>query len=154
MDATRDFKSSFKMFPQSKIVKLRVQKKADKRNEDLLESDSSSGDDSGGGLWGSITKTFGADDGSAAAQAAASADEPLNIFCLASGHLYERLLKIMMLSTMRHTKQKVKFWILKNYLSPALKVSRLFPTKQFLLRLYDTHCPLSPHNLLNILRTH
>ena len=27
----------------------------------------------------------------------------------------------MMLSTIRHTKAPVKFWILKNYLSPALK---------------------------------
>ena len=49
-------------------------------------------------------------------------EEPLNIFCLASGHLYERLLKIMMVSTIRHTKaKKVKFWVLKSYLSPSIK---------------------------------
>ena len=48
-------------------------------------------------------------------------EETLNIFCLASGHLYERLLRIMMLSVMRTTKAPVKFWILKNYLSPSLK---------------------------------
>lgn len=50
-------------------------------------------------------------------------DEKLNIFSLASGHLYERFLKIMMLSVIKHTKSPVKFWFLKNYLSPTLKVS-------------------------------
>lgn len=50
-------------------------------------------------------------------------DEKLNIFSLASGHLYERFLKIMMLSVIKHTKTPVKFWFLKNYLSPTLKVS-------------------------------
>ena len=48
-------------------------------------------------------------------------DEGLNIFCVATGHLYERLLKIMMLSVMKTTKTPVKFWILKNFLSPSLK---------------------------------
>lgn len=52
-------------------------------------------------------------------------DEKLNIFSLASGHLYERFLKIMMLSVIKHTKTPVKFWFLKNYLSPTLKVSKL-----------------------------
>ena len=35
--------------------------------------------------------------------------------------LYERLLKLMMLSVMKTTKTPVKFWILKNFLSPSLK---------------------------------
>lgn len=52
-------------------------------------------------------------------------DEKLNIFSLASGHLYERFLKIMMLSVIKHTKTPVKFWFLKNYLSPTLKVNKL-----------------------------
>ena len=43
-------------------------------------------------------------------------DQGLNIFCVATGHLYERLLKIMMLSVMKTTKTPVKFWILKNFL--------------------------------------
>lgn len=46
----------------------------------------------------------------------------LNIFSLASGHLYERLMRIMMLSVLRQTEARVKFWILKNYLSPHFKV--------------------------------
>lgn len=49
-------------------------------------------------------------------------DEKINIFSLASGHLYERFLRIMMLSVLKHTKSPVKFWFLKNYLSPSLKV--------------------------------
>ncbi|CAK9292983.1 unnamed protein product [Gordionus sp. m RMFG-2023] len=45
----------------------------------------------------------------------------INIFSVASGHLYERFLKIMMLSVLKHTKNPVKFWFLKNYLSPSFK---------------------------------
>lgn len=50
-------------------------------------------------------------------------EEKINIFSLASGHLYERFLKIMMVSVLKNTKTPVKFWFLKNYLSPTLKVS-------------------------------
>uniref|UniRef100_A0A8C5I6K1 UDP-glucose ceramide glucosyltransferase-like 1 n=1 Tax=Gouania willdenowi TaxID=441366 RepID=A0A8C5I6K1_GOUWI len=48
-------------------------------------------------------------------------EDILNIFSVASGHLYERFLRIMMLSVLRHTKTPVKFWFLKNYLSPSFK---------------------------------
>uniref|UniRef100_A0A3Q2Z169 UDP-glucose ceramide glucosyltransferase-like 1 n=1 Tax=Hippocampus comes TaxID=109280 RepID=A0A3Q2Z169_HIPCM len=48
-------------------------------------------------------------------------EDVLNIFSVASGHLYERFLRIMMLSLLRHTKTPVKFWFLKNYLSPSFK---------------------------------
>ncbi|KAK0139616.1 UDP-glucose:glycoprotein glucosyltransferase 1 [Merluccius polli] len=50
-------------------------------------------------------------------------EDVLNIFSLASGHLYERFLRIMMLSVLRHTRTPVKFWFLKNYLSPSFKES-------------------------------
>ena len=49
-------------------------------------------------------------------------DEKVNIFSVASGHLYERFLRIMMVSVLRHTKTPVKFWFLKNFLSPTVKV--------------------------------
>ena len=52
-----------------------------------------------------------------------TSDDVINVFSLASGHLYERLMRIMMLSVIRHTKTRVKFWMLKNYLSPQFKVS-------------------------------
>ena len=43
----------------------------------------------------------------------------MHVFSLASGHLYERFLKIMMMSVVERTRRKVKFWLLKNFLSPA-----------------------------------
>ncbi|MQL92030.1 hypothetical protein Taro_024649, partial [Colocasia esculenta] len=45
----------------------------------------------------------------------------INIFSIASGHLYERFLKIMILSVLKHTERPVKFWFIKNYLSPQFK---------------------------------
>uniref|UniRef100_A0A8C2Z3Y5 UDP-glucose ceramide glucosyltransferase-like 1 n=1 Tax=Cyclopterus lumpus TaxID=8103 RepID=A0A8C2Z3Y5_CYCLU len=96
----------------SKIVKVRVQKKADKMNEDLLSENSESK-----GIWDSIARCGGSkkDDGEK------KKEDVLNIFSVASGHLYERFLRIMMLSVLRHTKTPVKFWFLKNYLSPSFK---------------------------------
>ncbi|KAL5111563.1 UDP-glucose:glycoprotein glucosyltransferase 1 [Taenia crassiceps] len=47
-------------------------------------------------------------------------DSTLN-FIKTSGHLYERFLRIMMLTVIRNTKSPVKFWFLKNYLSPSFK---------------------------------
>ncbi|KAF3167177.1 hypothetical protein TWF132_011935 [Orbilia oligospora] len=51
----------------------------------------------------------------------AKAPAEINIFSVASGHLYERFLNIMMISVMRHTKHTVKFWFIENFLSPAFK---------------------------------
>jgi hypothetical protein len=45
----------------------------------------------------------------------------INIFSVATGHLYERLLKIMILSVLKNTQSPVKFWFIKNYLSPGFK---------------------------------
>ncbi|KAG7703665.1 hypothetical protein KL914_004622 [Ogataea haglerorum] len=45
----------------------------------------------------------------------------INIFTVASGHLYERFLGIMTASVMAHTKHSVKFWLIENYMSPKLK---------------------------------
>ncbi|RZF43620.1 hypothetical protein LSTR_LSTR010879 [Laodelphax striatellus] len=96
---------------RSHVLKLRVTKKPDKIGMDLLGED----DDSQPGLWNSITSTFGS---SKEEQAEA---ETINIFSVASGHLYERFLRIMMLSVLKNTKSPVKFWFLKNYLSPTFK---------------------------------
>uniref|UniRef100_A0A8C6M3I1 UDP-glucose ceramide glucosyltransferase-like 1 n=1 Tax=Nothobranchius furzeri TaxID=105023 RepID=A0A8C6M3I1_NOTFU len=88
----------------SKIIK--VKKKAENINEDLLSETSESK-----GIWDSIVRK---DDGD-------KKEDVLNIFSVASGHLYERFLRIMMLSVLRHTNTPVKFWFLKNYLSPSFK---------------------------------
>lgn len=95
-------------------IKLKVAKKGDKAGIDLLGEDT----DEQQGLWGSITSTFG---GGSSSDTAEGDEEPINVFSLASGHLYERFLRIMMLSVLKNTKTPVKFWFLKNYLSPTFK---------------------------------
>lgn len=45
----------------------------------------------------------------------------INIFSVASGHLYERMLNIMMVSVMKHTSHTVKFWFIEQFLSPSFK---------------------------------
>jgi UDP-glucose:glycoprotein glucosyltransferase len=47
----------------------------------------------------------------------------IHVFSLATGHLYERFLKIMMLSVTKRTSSKVKFWLFENFLSPSFKGS-------------------------------
>ncbi|PHH71426.1 hypothetical protein CDD82_6524 [Ophiocordyceps australis] len=51
----------------------------------------------------------------------AQAHADINIFTVASGHLYERMLNIMMVSVMRNTKHSVKFWFIEQFLSPSFK---------------------------------
>lgn len=53
--------------------------------------------------------------------ASAKEHADINIFSVASGHLYERMLNIMMVSVMKHTKQTVKFWFIEQFLSPSFK---------------------------------
>lgn len=45
----------------------------------------------------------------------------INIFSVASGHLYERMLNIMIASVMRNTHHTVKFWFIEQFLSPSFK---------------------------------
>lgn len=52
---------------------------------------------------------------------APSTQAEINIFSVASGHLYERMLNIMMLSVMKHTNHTVKFWFIEQFLSPSFK---------------------------------
>lgn len=99
--------SSFK----SHVVKVRVAKKPGKQNMQLLSDDN----EESGSLWNSITSTF------SSSGVTEDEDETVNIFSVASGHLYERFLRIMMVSVLRHTNTPVKFWFLKNFLSPSFK---------------------------------
>ncbi|XP_019384043.1 PREDICTED: UDP-glucose:glycoprotein glucosyltransferase 2 [Crocodylus porosus] len=98
---------------RSKIIKIQVQKKAKKINEDLLND----GVTEEKGIWESITSFSGG----IQTEEKERKNYSLNIFSVASGHLYERFLRIMMVSVLRHTKTPVKFWFLKNYLSPTFK---------------------------------
>ncbi|XP_035301399.1 UDP-glucose:glycoprotein glucosyltransferase 2 isoform X1 [Cricetulus griseus] len=96
---------------KSKILKIEVKKKSGKIMEDILADKHEDK-----GMWESIksfAKSLHKDD--------KKENDILNIFSVASGHLYERFLRIMMLSVLQHTKTPVKFWFLKNYLSPTFK---------------------------------
>ncbi|XP_019519394.1 PREDICTED: UDP-glucose:glycoprotein glucosyltransferase 2 [Hipposideros armiger] len=96
---------------RSKILEIQVQKKPDKIKEDSLNDKGEKK-----GLWDSI-RSF-----TRSLHKEKDKDtDILNIFSVASGHLYERFLRIMMLSVLHNTKTPVKFWFLKNYLSPTFK---------------------------------
>lgn len=91
---------------RSLVLKVRVTKKQGMQGVDLLTD---SDDASNSGIWNSIANTLTGTEGDS---------DTINIFSVASGHLYERLLRIMMLSLLKKTTSPVKFWFLKNYLSP------------------------------------
>ncbi|XP_044147949.1 LOW QUALITY PROTEIN: UDP-glucose:glycoprotein glucosyltransferase 1-like [Bufo gargarizans] len=101
---------------RSKTIKVKVQKKPDKMNEDLLSEGTPENES---GFWDSLT--WGLSGGQKQEEVKQEKEDVLNIFSLASGHLYERFLRIMMLSVLKNTKTPVKFWFLKNYLSPTFK---------------------------------
>uniref|UniRef100_A0AAX7V946 UDP-glucose glycoprotein glucosyltransferase 1 n=1 Tax=Astatotilapia calliptera TaxID=8154 RepID=A0AAX7V946_ASTCA len=101
---------------KSRIIKVKVQKKPDKFSEELL-SDGTEENDTG--FWNSLTRGFTG--GGKTEEPKQDKEDTINIFSVASGHLYERFLRIMMLSVLKHTKTPVKFWFLKNYLSPTFK---------------------------------
>jgi hypothetical protein len=69
-------------------------------------------------LWDNIRSMLG---GRKAPRAKPKADNRIHVFSLASGHLYERFLKIMMLSVVKRSSRPVKFWLVENFLSPQFK---------------------------------
>ena len=87
--------------------RLAVQRRPGQESAQLLEVQR----DRHTGLFSSIFHT--------ATGAASQADSnTIHIFSLASGHLYERFLKIMMLSVIQRTRSPVKFWFIRNFASP------------------------------------
>lgn len=90
---------------------LAVEKNPGKKDEPLFV-DGDQDDTILGGVFGGL---FGSK------KSSGDLGETINVFSLASGHLYERFLKIMMLSVVKKTDRPVKFWFLKNFLSPAFK---------------------------------
>lgn len=113
---------------RSRFLKMRVHKKKSQRHRDLLEDDPTE-DGQTSDIWGSIRSSMwsaGHDDddthkGTEVKLTRTIESDRINIFSLASGHLYERLLRIMMLSVLKNTNTPVKFWFLKNFLSPTFK---------------------------------
>ncbi|VUZ57741.1 unnamed protein product [Hymenolepis diminuta] len=117
-----------------KIIRVDVQKKLDHLDESVLD-DKEGKDEMGAGgsggdggkpldkLWMVVDSTINFIKKSSTTEDPLRNpnNETINIFSLASGHLYERFLRIMMLTVIRNTKSPVKFWFLKNYLSPSFK---------------------------------
>ncbi|KAM3408479.1 hypothetical protein ACQJBY_001541 [Aegilops geniculata] len=119
---------------RGKLLHIEVQKKKGKEHEDLLNADDDNHvqektDNKGWNTnllkWAS---SFISGDASLKKKAEKNTDlkdarqgETINIFSVASGHLYERFLKIMILSVLKKTERPVKFWFIKNYLSPQFK---------------------------------
>ncbi|KAF9586745.1 hypothetical protein BGW38_002767 [Lunasporangiospora selenospora] len=72
------------------------------------------------GIWDSIKSTIKGLAQPLVAKGAKPKAE-INIFSVASGHLYERFLSIMILSVIKNTQSRVKFWFIENFLSPSFK---------------------------------
>uniref|UniRef100_A0A3Q3WAW8 Uncharacterized protein n=1 Tax=Mola mola TaxID=94237 RepID=A0A3Q3WAW8_MOLML len=73
---------------KSRIIKVKVQKKPDKHNEELLSDGT---DENDTGFWKSLTRGFTG--GATTEEQKQDKDNVINIFSVASGHLYERFLR-------------------------------------------------------------
>ncbi|KAK3256037.1 hypothetical protein CYMTET_34808, partial [Cymbomonas tetramitiformis] len=91
----------------------------DEDEEDMYEDAEESAESSS--LWNRAMNLLGTPSATAPPTSIASTNETIHIFSVASGHLYERLLKIMVLSVLSHTQNPVKFWFISNYLSPQFR---------------------------------
>lgn len=100
-------------------TQLRVRKKPQFKHLDLLDKDDDSQanvavePDSSSSF---LNRWFSSTDAPALAT-----NETVHVFSLATGSLYERFLKIMMLSVRKRTTGRVKFWLFENYLTPSFK---------------------------------
>jgi UDP-glucose:glycoprotein glucosyltransferase len=98
----------------------RVIRRPGKETEDVLEADEHAGlvnqAEKFVGKW--KDKLMGT-----AVQKTGSTQAEINIFSVASGHLYERFIYIMIQSVLQHTQSTVKFWFIESFLSPSFKVS-------------------------------
>ncbi|TQD80729.1 hypothetical protein C1H46_033699 [Malus baccata] len=120
---------------RGKVVHMEVAKKKGKEHEKLLvpDGEDNSHDDKEGSSWNSnflkwASGFIGGGEQSKKSESTSAEQrkggrhgKTINIFSIASGHLYERFLKIMILSVLKNTHRPVKFWFIKNYLSPQFK---------------------------------
>eukprot|EP01116_Phalansterium_solitarium_P000089 TRINITY_DN10057_c0_g1_i1.p1 TRINITY_DN10057_c0_g1~~TRINITY_DN10057_c0_g1_i1.p1 ORF type:complete len:1540 (+),score=753.29 TRINITY_DN10057_c0_g1_i1:74-4693(+) len=112
------------------FASLRVKKRPGKENVQLLiEEKAGPAEDTfedPDNIWESFSGFFGGSDSARGTRQATIApvsgsNETIHIFSLASGLLYERFLKIMILSVLKTTNNPVKFWLIANFLSPKFK---------------------------------
>ncbi|KAL9019467.1 MAG: hypothetical protein Q9185_003258 [Variospora sp. 1 TL-2023] len=118
---------------QGKTLYPRLSRRPGREEDDVLEEDSATG---GGKAMDLLSKAarFASSMLSSSgvlvppslqpsASSSLGTQAEVNIFSVASGHLYERMLNIMMVSVMRHTTHTVKFWFIEQFLSPSFKAS-------------------------------
>ena len=96
----------------------RISRKPGKETEDVLEASSDSKLDLFSRGLNFAQEILG---GKSKALTSDLEHAEINVFSVASGHLYERMLNIMMVSVMKHTKHTVKFWFIEQFLSPSFK---------------------------------
>ncbi|KAL4808818.1 UDP-glucose:glycoprotein glucosyltransferase-domain-containing protein [Aspergillus unguis] len=106
---------------QGKTLFPRLSRKKGQEDEDVLETSPQPGSamdfmSKGLNFASNILSSVGV-----SSKSTAEANADINIFSVASGHLYERMLNIMMVSVMRNTNQTVKFWFIEQFLSPSFK---------------------------------
>jgi len=116
-------------------IPLKVHKQKGKESQELLEKSEEEGgggasaevDAKGGILSSAYSSMFGGKATAVATKQVEASegtdDDTIHVFSLATGHLYERFLKIMMLSSVKRCSMKVKFWLFENFLSPTFKAS-------------------------------
>lgn len=97
------------------FLSVQVKRRPGQEKADLLGGESEETDDDIFGIWESIASYVKTKE-----KSSKNTDGKIHIFSVATGLLYERFLRIMMLSVLKHTKTPVKFWFLKNYLSAGL----------------------------------
>ncbi|CAG8443499.1 5466_t:CDS:10 [Acaulospora colombiana] len=95
------------------VIYPRMVRKLGKESEKIYQDDEGGSDD---GIWDYLKSRF-----SHTKEESRQNKAEINIFSVASGHLYERFLSIMIISVLRHTKSSVKFWFIENFLSPSFK---------------------------------
>eukprot|EP00602_Paraphysomonas_sp_CaronLab_P013244 CAMPEP_0185040580 /NCGR_PEP_ID=MMETSP1103-20130426/38799_1 /TAXON_ID=36769 /ORGANISM="Paraphysomonas bandaiensis, Strain Caron Lab Isolate" /LENGTH=1608 /DNA_ID=CAMNT_0027579943 /DNA_START=104 /DNA_END=4931 /DNA_ORIENTATION=- len=102
------------------VMHLYVSKKPGMEHMSLLDdAESDEPQAKSGGMWDSFSGIFGKK--SAAVTTSGDDDSTIHVFSLATGQVYERLLRIMMLSVVKRTSAPVKFWLFEYYLSPSFK---------------------------------
>ncbi|ORX41875.1 hypothetical protein BCR36DRAFT_587674 [Piromyces finnis] len=111
---------------EGSTVFLRVDKKKGMEREDVLSEEgtnTNSDNKDDDKIWGKLKKKLGINNNNNKNNSTETkkSAEKINIFSVASGHLYERLLSVMTLGVMKHTQTPVKFWLIENFLSPSFK---------------------------------
>ncbi|ORX93045.1 UDP-glucose:glyco protein glucosyltransferase [Basidiobolus meristosporus CBS 931.73] len=104
------------------VIFPRVRKNSGMENQELDQE--SAKENEKAGFWASLKSKIFKEKSNEAPEASKEIQKrqaEINVFSVASGHLYERFLSIMILSVLKNTESTVKFWFIENFLSPSFK---------------------------------